>query len=277
MTGHNWHELQYNPRTTVANAGDIIPAWKIRAARTRESFAFDADISYGPHPREVLDFYCAPHSKGVVIYIHGGYWRMLSKVETSWVADGFVEQGVSVALINYPLCPEVSLSDIRDSIIRAFVYVYKNVLNDDEQKNIVVSGHSAGGHLAALHLATDWTKFGLLENPIAGVIAISGIYDVAPLINTSMNADIGITEQSAPSLNLMTSDIKSKAPICFVVGGDEPSEFHRQAEHQAKAWSELNPEVLSLAGKNHFTVVDSFSEPNGELCKVAMAMLSSRS
>ena len=276
MTGHNWHELQYNPRTTVANAGDIIPAWKVRAARTRERFSFDADISYGLHPREVLDFYRAPKSKGVVIYIHGGYWRMLSKLETSWVADGFVEKGVSVALINYPLCPEVLLSDIRDSIIRAFVHVYKNVLNDDERKNIVVSGHSAGGHLAASHLATDWTKFGLPENPLAGVIAISGIYDVAPLINTTMNADIGITEQSAPALNLVTSDIKSKAPICFVVGGVEPSEFHRQSELQSKAWSQLNPEILSLVGKNHFTVVDSLSEPHGELNKVAMAMLSSR-
>jgi arylformamidase len=274
MTEPNWHELQYNPRTTVANASEIIPAWKIRAEQTRERFTFDADISYGPHPREVLDFYRAPEAKGIMIYIHGGYWRMLSKVETSWMADGFVEQGVSVALINYPLCPEISLGDIRGSIIRAFVHVYKNVLSDDERANIILAGHSAGGHLAALHLATDWTSRGLPENPIVGVIAISGIYDVAPLMQTSMNADIRITEESAPVLNLMASEIKSKAPIVFAVGGDEPSEFHRQAADQAKAWGSLHPKILSLADTNHFTVVDSLAKPDGELNKVALAMLS---
>ena len=274
MTEHNWHELQYNPRTTVANAGEIIPNWKIRAERTRARFRFDADISYGPHPREVLDFYRAPHAKGTLIYIHGGYWRMLSKVETSWVADGFVGQGVSVALINYPLCPEVSLGDIRGSIVRAFVHLYKNVLNEEERKNIVVSGHSAGGHLAALHLATDWTAHGLPQNPVAGVIAISGIYDVAPLMQTSMNADIGITDETAPSLNLMIVEVKSQAPIVFVVGGDEPQEFHRQAAEQAKSWAKLQPKILSLPKTNHFTVVDSLADPAGALNGIAKAMLS---
>lgn len=276
MIEPNWHELQYNPRTTVENANEIIPAWKIRAARTRERFVFDADISYGPHQREVLDFYRAQNSTGTMIYIHGGYWRMLSKVETSWVADRFVEQGVSVALINYPLCPEVSLTEIHGSTIRAFVHLYKNVLNDEERENIVVVGHSAGGHLAALHLATDWTTHGLPENPISGVIAISGIYDVAPLMHTSMNADIRITEKSAPVFNLMAAQVKSRAPIVFAVGGDEPSEFHRQAAEQAKAWGSLHPKTLSLPHTNHFTVVDSLADPAGELNQVARAMLSRR-
>ncbi len=276
MTEHNWHELQYNPRTTVTNASEIIPAWKIRAAQTREKFLFDADISYGPHPREFLDFYCAPNTKGTIIYIHGGYWRMLSKVETSWVADGFVEQGASVALINYPLCPEVSLGDIRGSIIRAFVHLYNNVLDDEERANIIVAGHSAGGHLAALHLATDWTAHGLPENPIAGVIAISGIYDVAPLMHTTMNADIRITEEAVPALNLMAAKVRSHAQILFAVGGDEPSEFHRQAADLAQAWGSLHPKVLSLPNTNHFTVVDSLADPEGALNKVALAMLSRR-
>ena len=276
MTEHNWHELQYNPRTTVANASEIIPAWKIRAERTQARLSFDADISYGPHPREVLDFYRAPNAKGTLIYIHGGYWRMLSKVETSWVADGFVEHDASVALINYPLCPEVTLGDIRNSIIRSFVHLYENTLNEEERKNIVVAGHSAGGYLAALHLATDWTKFGLPENPIAGVIAISGIYDVAPLMQTSMNADIRISQDTAPHLNLMTADIHSRAPIVFVVGGNEPQEFHRQAADQAKAWVEVKPRILSVAATNHFTVVDALATPGGELNTIAHAMLSSK-
>ena len=274
MIDGGWMERQYNTSFSVANEDLILADWIARAERTRHALSFEPNITYGAHQREVLDFYRAPQAKGTLIYIHGGYWRMLSKVETSWVADGFIDHGASVALINYPLCPEVTLSDIRHSIIRSFVHLYTNVLNDEERKNIVLAGHSAGGYLAALHLATDWTKFGLPENPIAGVIAISGIYDVAPLMQTTMNADIGITESTAPDLNLMTAELKSQAPIIFVVGGDEPEEFHRQAAVQAKAWAEIQPRNLSLAGANHFTVVDALATPGSELNTIAHAMLS---
>lgn len=274
MAIDEWHEQQYNTSFSVANEDEILVEWKARAARTRAQYDFQADIAYGTHIRETLNFYRAPNAHGILIFIHGGYWRGLSKVETSWVADGFMDQGISVALINYPLCPEVSLSDIRESIILAFVHLYNHVLNDEERKNIVVSGHSAGGHLAALHLATDWTAYGLPQNPITGVIAISGIYDLAPLMRTSMNADIRITEETEPLLNLMTSKVRSQAPIVFAVGGDEPAEFLRQAADQARAWDWLHPKVVSLPETNHFTTVDSLADPNGELNKIARTMLS---
>lgn len=277
MRSNNWFERQYNTSFSVANEDEILADWIFCAKRTRSSLPIEVDIAYGSHVRETLDFLRAPNAKGILIFIHGGYWRGLSKVETSWVADGFVGQGFSVGLINYPLCPEVSLGEIRNSVIRAFVYLYKNVLNVDERKNIVVTGHSAGGHLAALHLAIDWTELGLPQNPITGVIAISGIYDVAPLMHTSMNADIRITEETAPLLNLMTAEVKSPAPIVFAVGGDEPAEFQRQAEDQAKAWVGLHPKLCSLPDTDHFTVVDSLADPEGELNKIARTMLSSRS
>ena len=276
MIDGGWMERQYNTSFSVANEDLILADWIARAERTRHALSFEPNITYGAHQREVLDFYRAPQAKGTLIYIHGGYWRMLSKVETSWVADGFIDHGASVALINYPLCPEVTLSDIRHSIIRSFVHLYTNVLNDEERKNIVMAGHSAGGYLAALHLATDWAKFGLPENPIAGVIAISGIYDVAPLMLTSMNADIQITAKTASQLNMMMADLKSSAPIVFVVGENEPQEFHRQSADQAKAWAALKPKILTLERANHFTVVDALATPGSEISNIACAMLSSK-
>jgi arylformamidase len=261
MQKSDWHEMQYMPSLTVANAGEIFPAWQKRAAATRETLPFIADISYGTHPREVIDLFRVANAKATVIYIHGGYWRMLSKVETSFVANGFVGQGVSVALINYPLCPEVSIADIRSSIQNAFVHLYKNVLTVDERKTIIVTGHSAGGHLAALHLATDWTTYGLPQNPIAGVVSLSGVFDVAPLMHTAMNDVLQITAESAAALNLMTAPIKSHAPLLLAVGGDEPEEFHRQTADLAKAWAALNPEIITLPGINHYTIVDSLANP----------------
>ena len=275
MHSDDWYERQYNTSFSVPNEDGILAQWIERAANTRARFPFLSDISYGPHQRELLDFYRAPKPKGTLIYVHGGYWRGLSKLETSWVADDFVERGISVALINYPLCPEVSLQDIRGSITRAFVHIYKHVLNAAERENIVVTGHSAGGHLAAFHLTVDWTQFGLAQNPFSGVIPISGVFDVAPLMHTSMNDDIRITAKTALSLNLMASEVKSHAPLVFVVGGDEPSEFHRQSADLAKAWGGLRPKAISLPSTNHFTVVDALADPAGEINKIACSMLSS--
>lgn len=274
MRDKEWYNLQYLPSLTVANTGDVVDEWERRSAATRAKYPFTADIKYGLHPREVIDLFRADNAKASLIYIHGGYWRSFSKVETSFVAGGFVEQGVSVALINYPLCPEVSLGDIRSSIQNAFAYLFKNVLTDDERKSIVVTGHSAGGHLAALHLATDWKIFGLPENPIAGVICLSGVFDVAPLMQTNLNDALQITETSAAILNLNTALVRSKAKLALAVGSDESDEFHRQSADQAKAWASLSPQVLDLSGFNHFTIVDSLADSNGTLNTLARAMFS---
>lgn len=273
MQNRNWHDLQYLPSLTVANAASVFPDWEKRAAVSRAKYPFIADIAYGSHPREVLDLFRVSNAKATLVFIHGGYWRMLSKLETSFVVDGFVEQGVSVALINYPLCPEVSIGDIRSSIQKAFAHLYKNLLTTEERQAIVVTGHSAGGHLAALHLATDWSEFGLPENPIAGVIALSGVFDVAPLMHTELNDKLHITEKSAAEINLHKVALKSKAALVLAVGGAEPEEFHRQSREQAKAWAALDPQFITLPNINHYTIVDSLADREGELHKQAISLL----
>ena len=274
MHNKEWYNLQYLPSLTVANTGDVVDEWERRSAATRVKYPFIADIKYGKHRREVIDLFRADNAKATLIYIHGGYWRSFSKVETSFVAGGFVEHGVSVALINYPLCPEVSIGEIRSSIQNAFAYLYKNILTDDERKSIVVTGHSAGGHLAALHLATDWKVFGLPENPIAGVICLSGVFDVEPLMHSDLNDALRITKTSATILNLNTALVRSNAKLILAVGGDESDEFHRQSADQGKAWASLIPQVLDLRGFNHFTIVDSLANSNGTLNTLAHTMFS---
>jgi arylformamidase len=273
MHTENWHNKQYLPSLTVKNTGDILQSWQTRSAATRAKYPFIADIKYGPHPRELIDFFRTPNAKATLIYIHGGYWSAFSKVETSFVADGFVEQGVSVALINYPLSPEVSIGDIRSSIQNAFAHLYKNVLTQEERKSIIVTGHSAGGHLAAHHLATDWRLFDLPENPVAGVICLSGVFDVTPLIETSLNEALRISKTSAEILNLNKSLIRSQAKLIFAVGGDESDEFKRQSKDQAKAWASLNPDVITLPNTNHFTIVDSLADPQATLHTRALGLL----
>ena len=143
-----WCEAQYNNRLLVANAADFVERWPRWAAATRTKLQHEADISYGPHARETIDFFHAENPRGLLAFIHGGYWRAFSKHEFSWIAEGLVGAGYSVALINYPLCPEVSVLDIARCSERAIVKIWDEA-RPSERAAFVVSGHSAGGYLTA--------------------------------------------------------------------------------------------------------------------------------
>ena len=272
MSEPNWFERQYYPSLIVPDTAAIFESWKQRAAATRAKLPYRADLSYGPHKRELMDFYPAVNAKGCIVFIHGGYWLEFSKQETSWVAKGFVGQGLSVALINYPLCPEVSIGDISASCMQAFAHLYKNVLSKQERQAIIVTGHSAGGYLAAAHMAEDWAAHGLPQTPMKGVIALSGVFDVAPLMQTAMNAELRITKKSAQALDLNTTALRCNAKLALTVGQHESDEFHRQSNALAKNWQAGSLQVLDIAGTNHFTIVDSLAAPDGVLNRLACQM-----
>ena len=268
----NWFDKQYLPSLSIPETNAIFESWKARAATTRAKLQFKADIAYGTHPREILDFYPVESAKGCLVFIHGGYWVGFSKFETSWVAEGFLEQGLSVALINYPLCPEMTIADIRASCIKAFVHLYKNVLSEAEHGAVVVTGHSAGGYLAAAHIAEDWVTHGLPPSPIAGVLSLSGVFDVAPLIGTSLNSSLKLDDAQVEALNLNAMQPLAKAKLVLAIGQKESAEFHRQSADLAKSWSGLAPQLVDVVGTNHFTVVDELAAPGGVLNKLAVAM-----
>ncbi len=268
-----WYEYQYNPRLSVDNATEIIDGWRRCSIRLRSNLSPMTDFKYGSHPRENLDLFRAPNARATLVFIHGGYWRSHSKLETSFIAEHFLERGISVALINYPLCPDVALNDIRESVLRAFAYLWTRVLNADERHTIVVSGHSAGGHLAALHATEDWRTRGLPSDPIKAIVALSGVFDVSPLLHTSVNTDLRLTTDTAAELNLLATVPQTNCRMLLAVGDDEPEEFHAQAQHLAKAWGQLTSRCESIAGTNHFTIVDNFADPASHLHQEVLSLL----
>lgn len=265
-------EKQYIPSLTTGDASPIFRFWRQQATDTQKRLRHVADIPYGPNKREVMDFYPAENSKGCVVFIHGGYWQSFSKFETSWVADGFVEQGLSVALLNYPLCNEVKIADIRTSCAKALAQLFTKVLSAIERDAIVVTGHSAGGYLAAAYLREDWAALGLPINPIKGVISLSGIFDVAPLMQTSLNKALQLDLAESAALNLVGTTPRCTAALALAVGEKETAEFHRQSADLAKSWASLNPQVLDVAGVNHFSLVDSLADKGDILNRLAVEM-----
>ena len=262
-----WYEKQYSPRLSVPDTDTIISGWRTKSAILRNRVPPRCDFKYGPHPRETLDVFHAANAKATLVYIHGGYWRSFSKLETSFIAEDFVKRGITVVLVNYPLCPDVTVTDIRASVLAAFAYTWTHLLTTDERKAIVVSGHSAGGHLAALHAVSPRSA-----PLIKAVVSLSGVFDLAPLLQTSIASSIRLTGETVDSLNLLHDKPQPELPILLAVGAEESGEFHRQSDALGKAWAVPATSVMSVPGTNHFTIVDAFATPGTQLHEAVMAL-----
>ncbi len=269
----SWLEREYNPGLTIPNIGEILASRPRRAQETRTRREHLANLQTGPHPREVLDLFRAENPKGTFVFIHGGFWQVSSKDDVSWIADGFVDQGYSVAFLNYPLCPEASIEEIVQSVRRSFVELHRSILNREEKSSIVISGHSAGAYLAASLITTDWKEQDVTPRSIRGAALISGLYDLAPLIPTSMNRAIGLNPESAGRLNMLRSSLPVNVPIVFAVGGDETCEFHRQSKAMAHAWKREPTSVQSIPQASHLTIIDGLADSQSVLHRKVMEML----
>ena len=267
-----WCETEYNPRLRVSDAATYQPKWGEWAAITRQAHLPLADLRYGDHPREVLDIFRAPHAKGACLFIHGGYWRSFSKNEFSWVVEALLKESITVAVVNYPLCPEVTIADIVTSLRKAVVALAKTHLTPEEKAKWIVSGHSAGGYLAAAMSATNWKSQGLDGQVFCGVVPVSGVFDVRPLIHTSINEQLRLTKESAEALSLFNQRPHDPIPIVPIYGAEESSEFCRHSIDLAKLWPRSEP-AIGIEGRNHFNVIEGIKDPQSVLFKTLMRLL----
>jgi arylformamidase len=272
LTDPAWCERAYNPRVSVPDVAAITERWGRLAAATRARLPYEADVPYGSNPREVLDLFRPAAPKGTFVFIHGGYWRVFSKAEFSWVADALGPSGYTVALINYPLCPEVTVLEIAACCRRAMAALWGK-LDARERANVVISGHSAGGYLTGSAFATDWTALGLPATPFTGGLSISGVFELDPLVHTSMNELIRFTPETARATSIEQAPARVKAPLVFAVGGLETPEFHRQSEQQAARWADLPSTVASIPGRHHFDVIEELRIEGSPLLTSALRLL----
>ncbi len=245
-------EAQYNNRAAVPDHPLVMARWKAEAAAARAAHPSER-LAYGPGEREVIDLFESKPGAPVVVFIHGGYWQALDPSWFSWIAPPLLAHGVSVAIPAYDLCPDVRLGRIIAQMRKA-----AELLRARTGARPVVTGHSAGGHLAACLLS---------EGRASAAVAISGVFDLAPLVHTSLNAALNLDALEAAALSpIHWPPPNGGAPggtvLDCVVGGDETPAFLRQSRAMAELWAEKGATARfeALPGLNHFTVLDPLAD-----------------
>ncbi|MEO8303400.1 MAG: alpha/beta hydrolase [Betaproteobacteria bacterium] len=271
-------ERGYNNRAAVPDHPHWLAYYPEASAEARAALAPKLDLRYGPGPKETLDLFLPPgRPRGTFLFLHGGYWRAFDKSDFSFVAISFVAQGYAVAVANYDLCPEVSIAQIVDECRRAVAWVVRDgAAHGTNAERLVIGGHSAGGHLTAMLYATDWTAHGFARSPMAGGVSLSGLHDLAPIVQTTFNADLRLDDDEAARQSPVLLTPRTPVPLVLVAGADETSEFVRQTRILWDAWPRNRPAgatgPMLVPGRNHFSVVVDFADAKSELTRATLAL-----
>ena len=272
------YDLLYNPRLVVANYQQIFDRWERESEQARASLDCHLDVPYGPSDAETIDIFRSQgKSKGLLIYIHGGYWRSLDKKRFSFIAPALVQEGITVAVPNYALCPAVQVEDIVMQMVQACAWLYRNGGNFGAPfGRLNVCGHSAGGHLAAMMLCCLWSKYSadLPEKVVSAALSISGLYDLAEIVKVpSVNDDVRLTEKTALKVSPAFLPPATDAPFYTAVGSEENEGFHIQNRLIAEKWGKALRADIPCPGANHFTVLDQLCKSGTSLFNAVVSMV----
>jgi arylformamidase len=262
-----WLDAQYNNRARIAEHPQIFARWAARSAEVRARGRCDLDIAYGLTPGQRLDvFPCEEAAAPVLVYIHGGWWRSLDKSDQSLVAPAFVRGGATVVVVNYDLCPGVGIDAIALQMTQALAWVWRHIGRwRGDRRRIVLAGHSAGAHLAAMLLCCDWSKVApdLPADLVQAAVGLSGVYDLEPLAHTPfLQADLRLDAAQVARLSPARFPAPRGARFAALVGAQESEEFLRQNALLAQAWGRGVVSVTeALPAVNHLTIVDALAEP----------------
>lgn len=235
----------------------------------------EADIVFDPESGSALDLYGVADGRPVFLWIHGGYWRLGTKEGNAFAAPGLVANGVAVAVMDYSLAPAVTLEEIVDEVRTAVAWLHREGpgMGLDTRK-IHCGGSSAGGHLTGAVLADGWrAEYGLSSDMIGAALALSGIYDLEPLLHTQvngwMNMDMGTVEALSPIRHIPD---QTDAHLVLSVGGLERDGFLRETAQYGQAWTEKGHRIteVEMAEFNHFDITGTLADPNAKLVRATL-------
>jgi arylformamidase len=269
-------EREYNLRAAFPDHPQWFARWAADSEAARARLDGRLNLRYGSGPKQTIDLFPAAHPRGALLFIHGGYWRALDKSDHTFVAPPLVARGVGVAVINYDLCPDVSIARIVDECREGVEWLRREGSRYGlAAERLVVAGHSAGGHLAAMLVATDWAARGS-PSAVAGAVAISGVFDLEPLVQVSFNADLKLDAARARAASPIHLRPRTAVPMLVAVGAEETSEFIRQSWLLWERWPECHSHgrrsPLFVPERHHFSVLADLGDPASELVHETLAM-----
>jgi arylformamidase len=276
-----WLNAQYNNRERVPEHPRIMARWAEASTVTRMQAECRLDLRYGDGPFESLDLFPTQRPGApVLVFIHGGYWRSLNKSDFSFVAPAFTAAGALVAVPNYALCPAVSIEQITWQLVHALQWVWRHAAeHGGDPQRIVVVGHSAGGHLAAMLVSCRWRQVAevLPAQLVSGALSISGLFDLEPLRHTPfLQSDLRLSPQSVARLSPAFFP-RPRGKLYAAVGAAESDEFLRQNQLIRDVWGPTAvPVCETVPGRNHFDVLESLVDPAGRLHDLALRLLGLR-
>ncbi len=276
-------ELHYNPQRAVPDFGTYRARREPANTDALTRLTRLVDIPYGDHALRRLDIFPAAPRGGALppvhLFLHGGYWRAQDKQNFAFVVTPLVAAGITVAIANYELCPASTLDQVTESAIASVEWLHRHAgEHGGDPRMISLSGHSAGAHLTAEVLATDWAARGIDPAFITGAVMSSGIYDPAPAMRTTVNADIRLTPESAARRDVTARPPAVICPAWIFAGGREPWRWIDQsfayAHHLHRHGGD--PETHVLPGYNHFDILDQYLDPASPIVRATLASAAPR-
>ncbi|MBR0666282.1 alpha/beta hydrolase [Roseomonas hellenica] len=268
------HEFHFNPQRAFPD----FATHKLRRAPANEGalagLRREAELAYGPTPRHRLDIYPAARPGAPVhVFFHGGYWRANDKNGFAYIAAALVRHGITVAIPNYELCPDATLDGTVASARAAIAWLARHAGDHGgDPTAISLSGHSAGAHLCAAALATDWAAEGLDPAFLRGAVMTSGIYDPLPAMLTTVNQDLRLTPEIAARNDFEHRPPVSRARAHLFVGGREPwhwiDQSFRYSHHLRRHGGD--PEVHVLPGHDHFDILDQYMAEESPILRAVL-------
>ena len=271
-------DQQYDQRVWAKNAVEIIKLYGAQSDGVRKRIGVPETFSYGLGRSEVLDFYrCGEALAPIHVFIHGGAWRQLSRHESSFAAELFVNAGAHFVALDFALIPDATLREMVTQVRRAIKWLYENSSRiGGDCERIFVSGHSSGGHLAACAITTDWpNEFGLPASVVKGALCVSGIYDLEPVRLSARNDFLKLDIATARKLSPLRHLEHLSCPTVVAYGQYESKEFIRQAREFASAIEQTGhlQGLIEGLGHNHFEIINTLADPHSTLARMALEQM----
>lgn len=261
-------EAGYNLKAAFPDFPQVLAQWQAATARVQKTLLTTADVAYGKDELQRFDYYQAQgHQCPLMVFIHGGYWQGGDKNDIGFIAEPYVNAGISVVVMNYSLAPTAVIEDMVTEVDACLAYIKDNAQTMDiDLSRVSLMGHSAGGHLAACVAATTTVL------PIHVVCAVSGVFDLVPLIPTTLNQALRLDQVRADQLSPVLLAGPGVTSVYTVIGEHETAQFHEQSAVIARCWSQVNAHYV-VPDTHHYTVLWPLADAADRVCKDMIAVM----